>query len=96
MLKLFIVMVPMLVGGALASAARSETVVAVPTTGVVAATELGVRAAAPIQARSFASHGQSSSSRLPEPATWAMMICGMGVVGAMSRRRRAQGLAIAA
>ena len=33
---------------------------------------------------------------VPEPATWAMMLLGFGVVGATMRRRRAAGLAFAA
>ena len=33
---------------------------------------------------------------VPEPATWAMMILGIGGIGAMARRRRAAGLAMSA
>ncbi len=35
------------------------------------------------------------TSAVPEPATWAMMITGFGLAGAMLRRRRGQGLTAA-
>ena len=36
------------------------------------------------------------TSAVPEPATWTMMILGVGGIGAMARRRRAAGLAAVA
>ena len=38
----------------------------------------------------------SASGAVPEPATWAMMIIGFGVTGALARRRRALALATSA
>ena len=40
--------------------------------------------------------GVTVSGAVPEPATWAMMILGMGAVGATSRLRRRQGVVVAA
>ena len=44
----------------------------------------------------FADPVASSSSGVPEPATWAMMIFGMGLVGGLTRRRPQRGGALAA
>lgn len=41
--------------------------------------------------QAFASAGQAAA--VPEPATWAMMLLGFGVVGASIRRRKLRGLA---
>jgi hypothetical protein len=40
-------------------------------------------------------HAVSPVGVVPEPATWAMMITGFGAAGALLRRRRAGGLALA-
>ena len=40
--------------------------------------------------------GVSMTASVPEPATWTMMILGIGGVGAIARRRRAAGLAAGA
>ena len=37
---------------------------------------------------SFAVYGDAIVAPVPEPATWAMMIFGMGAVGATMRRRK--------
>jgi hypothetical protein len=39
--------------------------------------------------------GVTLNAVVPEPATWAMMILGVGGIGALARRRRAAGLAAA-
>ncbi len=44
---------------------------------------------------SFVSASSSALGAVPEPATWAMMIVGFGVVGAGLRRKRNIGTAIA-
>lgn len=49
-----------------------------------------LRAGLPVFRISFA------SAAVPEPATWAMLICGFGAVGAVARRRRATAMATAA
>lgn len=35
----------------------------------------------------------SAASAVPEPATWAMLICGFGIIGAAGRRRRGPAMA---
>ncbi|MBS0502583.1 MAG: PEP-CTERM sorting domain-containing protein [Proteobacteria bacterium] len=45
----------------------------------------------------YSAHSQSQVlSAVPEPATWAMMIGGFGVVGASMRRKRAAGTVVTA
>jgi hypothetical protein len=39
---------------------------------------------------------RSLAGAIPEPATWAMLIAGFGMVGAAARRRRPQGLCVTA
>jgi hypothetical protein len=39
--------------------------------------------------RGWASIGDSAGSAVPEPASWALMISGFGLAGAVLRRRRA-------
>lgn len=42
----------------------------------------------PVNTQTFAFAGLWSNSVVPEPATWAMMIAGFGLVGFAARRRR--------
>ena len=35
--------------------------------------------------------GVTMVAAVPEPETWALMLCGMGLIGAVQRRRRNRG-----
>jgi hypothetical protein len=43
---------------------------------------------APTNPADLANPGAFPAAAVPEPASWAMMILGMGLVGTVSRRRR--------
>ncbi len=51
-------------------------------------TRLSALAAVPGAALAASPYGQSAAATLPEPATWAFLILGFGLVAASARRRR--------
>lgn len=104
MLKILVVILPMVAGAALAGTVRAATPLdmSVPATATVQAGLAGARAEGlggfdTVQAQpsiiGAALVGGRDSSHLPEPATWAIMLTGFGLVGAAARQRRAQRLA---
>ena len=88
MLKVFVVLLPMIAGAALAGTVRAAT----PLDVRADMTTRAIESSAKINLDG-ASLVHSDSSSLPEPASWAIMLTGFGVVGAIARRRRA-GVAI--
>ncbi len=108
MLKILIVLLPMVVGASLAGAARAATpldMAAQPATisiqGSFASLPAeGVRTLQGQVARLANAESivgstvvAGNTSRLPEPASWAIMLTGFGLIGAAARHRRARRLA---
>ena len=51
-------------------------------------TRLSALAAVPGAALAASPYGQSAAATPPEPASWTILILGIGLVGASARRRR--------
>ncbi len=98
MLKLFIVMVPMIAGAALATTVRAETLITLAAEPAPQAAVLANPASLPSDrplVQNIVGADQASAAHLPEPAAWTIMLTGIGLVGALSRRRRAHAIATA-
>lgn len=68
-----------------------STVLDVTSNGTIVAISLNAAAIASINAaagQNWFVGGSLNTAAIPEPATWAMMIAGFGLVGAAARRRR--------
>ncbi len=105
MLKSFVIIVPMVLGAALARVAHADTVFVTPGEPSLAVTQSqtlspDIAAAASVQYAVASTSGSpkatvttagpvDSATHLPEPAVWAMLLVGFGTTGAFLRRRRA-------
>jgi len=65
-------------------------------TGNAGTTYYGIRFSNPTGQGSFEFDNLAFTNAVPEPATWAMMLVGFGMVGAAARRRRAAGTLVSA
>lgn len=53
----------------------------------IAARDLGISVADALILQRVASDQLGFATAVPEPETWAMLLCGLGLVGAVARRR---------
>ena len=106
MLKLLVVLLPMVAGATLAGAARAATPIDIAAQPAAVSVQSAFSAVAVDGVRGFTAQATQvaastagvemvgrNTSRLPEPATWAIMLTGFGLVGAAARHRRAQRIA---
>jgi hypothetical protein len=106
MLKILVVLLPMVAGASLAGAARAATPIDISAQPATVSVQGAFAGLSSDSVHGFTAHLAQvaaptagleivgrNTSRLPEPATWAIMLTGFGLVGAAARHRRAQRLA---
>jgi hypothetical protein len=102
MLKILVVLLPMIAGATLAGTARAATPIDVNGQSAAVSVQNVLSTVSADSIRGFTAQSVQSAaavsgvdmigrntSRLPEPASWAIMLTGFGLVGAAARHRRA-------
>ena len=102
MLKILVVLLPMVVGASLAGVARAATPLEIASQPAAVSVQSTFSALPAVALSGFQNTSVATStagfdavyvnrdtSHLPEPATWAIMLAGFGLVGGAARHRRA-------